>query len=520
MARRAAFRILLLAGACSVFSAARAQAQHGGVLQLDVTDRDSGNPLPARMYLRDPRNRPVKAGKAPFWNDHFVFPGSLSLKLPKGTFNFEMERGPEYLTRTGHFVIDDFAEDEKAVDLKRFVDMSSEGWWSGDLDVERPAKDIELLMQAEDLHVAELIARSAQKSDAPSSKDKVKGAGAGHVIDGPLVRFDENRYYELASGTNAQGLLLLLNLKQPLSAADGRADFVRALTALREARQQGAWIDVEKPWAWDLPVWLAAGQVDSIELASSALCRKSVVDKDTPAARPRDKSRYAGPAGIGRWSEDIYYHLLNCGLRIPPTAGSGSGQVANPVGYNRVYVQVGQYFSYEKWWESLKAGRAVVTNGPLIRPTVEGQPPGYVFKAPAGAKIELEVGLRLSTRDPIDYLEVVQNGHVVHHARLDSFTRAKGKLPPVEFTESGWFLVRAVADVPGTYRFASSGPYYVEIGDRPRISKASAQFFLDWVDERIKKLEASNAREFKDVAETYQAARKFWEDLVSRANAE
>ena len=60
-----------------------------------------------------------------------------------------------------------------------------------------------------------------------------------------------------------------------------------------------------------------------------------------------------------------------------------------------------------------------------------------------------------------------------------------GTLGRIRFDESGWFLVRTVADNPKTFRFASTAPYYVEIGERKRrISKASAQFFLDWVHER------------------------------------
>ena len=35
--------------------------------------------------------------------------------------------------------------------------MAADGWWSGDLDVRRPVRDIELLMEADDLHVAEVI---------------------------------------------------------------------------------------------------------------------------------------------------------------------------------------------------------------------------------------------------------------------------------------------------------------------------------------------------------------------------
>ena len=50
----------------------------------------------------------------PFWHDHFVFSGSITLKLPKGEYDFEIERGPEYLIRTGHFTMDDFSDDTKS----------------------------------------------------------------------------------------------------------------------------------------------------------------------------------------------------------------------------------------------------------------------------------------------------------------------------------------------------------------------------------------------------------------------
>src|SRR5262249_20680766 len=148
----------------------------------------------------------------------------------------------------------------------------------------------------------------------------------------------------------------------------------------------------------------------------------------------------------------------------------------NPVGYNRVYVHVGEELTYENWWQNLKAGRVVITNGPMIRPNVEGELPGHTFRADKGQEGELEIGLTLSTRERIDYLEVIKNGRIAHQARLDDWAKAGGRLPPLRFTESGWFLVRAVTNLQETYRFASTGPYYVEIGYEPRISKASAEF--------------------------------------------
>lgn len=194
-----------------------------------------------------------------------------------------------------------------------------------------------------------------------------------------------------------------------------------------------------------------------------------------------------------------------------PSAGSGSGVAPNPVGYNRVYVHLDGEFTYQKWFEGLKAGRVMVTNGPLIRPEVEDEMPGHVFHADAGQEVELEIGLTLSTRDKISYLEVVKDGRRVHEVRLADWEKLGGKLPPLRFQQSGWFLVRAVTDLPNTYRFASTGPYYVEIGYQPRISRGSAQFFLDWLDERAKKFKPH---------ESDERVRDFWQAILSKANAE
>jgi hypothetical protein len=114
----------------------------------------------------------------------------------------------------------------------------------------------------------------------------------------------------------------------------------------------------------------------------------------------------------------VYYNVLNCGLRIPPVAGSGSGANDSPVGTNRVYAYCGKEFSTEAWWDAVHAGRVFVTNGPLLRSTVEGQPPGYVFYTTAGQPLTLEIGLNLATRVPVTYLEIVKNGIVVAEVRL------------------------------------------------------------------------------------------------------
>lgn len=493
-------------------------------LRFQVIDKETRQPLAARMHLRDPKGKPVKPPKAPYWKDHFVFGGVILLELPAGMYTFDLECGPEYRTQTGYFSLERGAADTKIVEMSRFVEMKKEGWWSGELHIHRPPEDIELLMKAEDLHVGPVIIwwndRNTFKDKAPPEK--------------LLVQFDGDRFYHLMAGEDERegGALLYFNLDKPLG-LPGRTgqerEYPSPVKFLEEARQTpGVHVDIEKPFWWDVPVWIATGKVDSIGLANNHQHRDGMYEGEA-WGRPRDTALYPSPHGNGRWSQEIYYHLLNCGLRIPPSAGSASGVLPNPVGYNRVYVHCGEELTWDKWWENLRLGRVVVTNGPMLRPRVfgpgasqEGALPGHVFQAEKGQTVELDIALNLAIRSPdkVEYLEVVQDGKVVHEVRLDEWRNAKGKLPTVKFTRSGWVLVRAVTNNPKTFRFATTGPYYVEIGYERRVSKASAQFFLDWVFERARRIKLVDGDQQQEVMAYHKAARDFWQKKVDEANAE
>ena len=136
----------------------------------------------------------------------------------------------------------------------------------------------------------------------------------------------------------------------------------------------------------------------------------------------------------------------------------------------------------------------VVTNGPLLRPRVNGELPGHVFQGQPGEVVELTVQLNLSLRDRVDYLEVIQNGKVVHEVRLEEYRDRRGTLPAVRFDKSGWMLVRAVTANPQTFRFASTGPYYVEIGQQPRISREIGAVLSGLGERAHGQLEAARSR--------------------------
>ncbi|MCA9119090.1 MAG: CehA/McbA family metallohydrolase [Planctomycetaceae bacterium] len=483
-----------------------------GEVTVAATDKDSGGAIAVRMHLKDARGRPVMPRGTIAWKDHFVFDGKILLSLRPGAYTFEIERGPEYRVRTGHFTIERGAEDSHVVQMERFVDMKREGWWCGDLHVHRPIRDIELLMRAEDLHIAPIITWWNQKNDWAEAE----------LPESPLVPFDGNRFYHLMGGEDERegGALMYFNLDRPLPIQDANHEYPSPLKFLEMAREHAsAHVDIEKPFWWDMPTWVASGKIDSIGLANNHMCRSEVLGNEA-WGKPRDAKFYPGTHGNGHWTQDIYYHLLNCGLRIPPSAGSASGVLPNPVGYNRVYVYCEGELTYDKWFEGLRAGRVVVTNGPMLRPRVNGELPGHVFTAAAGETIDLQATLNLSIREKVEYLEIVKNGRVEREVRLSEYKEAGGKLPKVSFAKSGWMLIRAVTNNQDTFRFASSGPYYIDIGQTPRISKTSAQFFFDWVYERARRIKIDDAEQREAVIKHHRNARDFWQALVERATAE
>lgn len=300
-----------------------------------------------------------------------------------------------------------------------------------------------------------------------------------------------------------------------------------------------------------------AAQKPSVALGArkTGFGRPPATEYEPKDGRKRDRQLYPTAWDLARWKQDIYFNLLNCGLRIQPSAGSGSGLSRNPVGYNRVFVRLNDEFSYGAFWEGFRQGQAVVTNGPLLATTVHGFPPGRVFQLRTdenGKPIPqpFEIGLILAVREPISYIEIIKNGKVEHTVRLDpkkpgvtsgvgssaasrsgqagqaglsgqnelnseaARSEDAGTIPPVEFNDSGWFLVRAVTDLPNTCRYAISAPYFVEFEGKPYIDRKSVVFFQRWLLERGKTIESERAawdpKTRQEIVNSWKKARDFW----------
>ena len=342
--------------------------------QLEISIADTGgNPLPCRVHLIDQHGNAQKVEGQPFWHDHFVTSGRVTASLSPGKYRYAIERGPEYRRKAGQLEIAAGESRKLDVKLERIADLRAAGWYCGDLHVHRPVAEIEQLMRAEDLDFAPVITWWNNRN-----------LWKGKVIPEQVVRqFDGHRIYTVMAGEDERegGALLYFGLKSPLDIETDDREVPSPMQFVGEARQRNpdVWIDIEKPFWWDVPVWLASGQMNSIGVANNHMCRSQMYANEA-WGKPRDPNRLPEPLGNGYWTQEIYYHMLNTGLRLPPSAGSASGVLPNPVGYNRVYVHLDDPFTSDAWFRGLSRGRCFVTNGPLLLVTADGELPGDEFK--------------------------------------------------------------------------------------------------------------------------------------------
>jgi hypothetical protein len=505
----------MLLGVRTVAQALDQEASYG--LSFRIVGRD-GQLLPCRIHVHDAERRPQRAADMPFWHDHFVCPGVAELQVAPGRYRYDVERGPEWDRLSGTVTVPADGSGSRIVrvehQLTRIADLLGQGWYAGDLHVHRPVDEVELLMRAEDLHVVPVITWWNERN-----------AWAGREIPEHVLKsFDGHRYYHIMAGEDERegGALLYFHLPRPVDITKSTREFPSPLEFVDEARRQdgNVWVDIEKPFWWDVPVWLAVGQVASIGIANNHMCRRQMFASEA-WGRPRDRQRLPDPLGNGFWSQEIYYHALNCGLRIPPSAGSASGVLPNPVGYNRIYVRVPENFSYQQWWSGLRRGESFVTNGPLVLCRANGEWPGHVFRAD-GAPLVLDLDISLHTLDRVPQLELIKDGRV-ERAVVTLDQREQRLRAEVTFERSGWFLIRAIADNEETFRFASTAPYYVEFPHAPRrISRASAQFFLDWVRERRDRVadNLADPDQRSRVLLWHEKAERFWQARFEEANAD
>jgi hypothetical protein len=507
--RFAVFLWLAILGPCQIAACAETS------IEIHFFDKTTGDKIASRIEFTKPFAKAPRPRNALVAGRQLLIEGTAKFTPAPGAYEFTVRRGPEFSEVKSGFEIEKNAEDAFEVYVPHKVPMRSEGWYSGDLLSPMAPELLARWMQADDLDVA---ATTLSSDNVKPTPDGSRRAAKNNVDENSLQALNHVQEKTLWFDRPGQGGLSIHRLEEPTQDPEKKSSSSFELLEKIDSITS-SFTELTRPWERDVPLLLASEKINAVQLLSAHLL-PDTASPLTSSIRNPDSLRFKGKKGLGRLCEYLYWQMLEAGFRLTPTAGSGfDGKAPTYLGYNRVYAWLDPQSprNAASWWSQLRAGHAMVTNGPLLRATINGQPPGSIHPSYSPQPIELDIALELNVRDPVEYLDVVFNGKAIYQARLEEHAK-RGQFPPLRIQESGWLVLRVVTEHEDSYRMATTAPFYFEFDSRPRISKSAVEFFQNWMND-------SRSQIAKDVelGASYQAALKnadqFWKARAEQANA-
>ncbi len=458
-------------------------AQKSPNLRVTVREQKTGLPVPARLYLTDSKGAVyAPAGAIKYEKNqerHFISRGSFELRLSPGIYKVLAERGLEY--RPASIEIDLKENRNETISLERWIDMNALGWFSGDLHNHRKPEEMPDLLVAEDLNLAptltDWIWEERSVSRPPVTSEPFRKVSPTHVfsvLDKEVERLQ-----------HGPGAVDLLGLRTVIP-FEGSWLHPPNDTYTRLARAQGGYVDAEKITWRDVAALVALEQIDFAGIVHNHFNRHVVeLETDRWGMIPKHRPEFNTIAGMPLWSMEVYYRFLNCGFRLPVSAGSASGVKASPLGYNRVYVKMGVPFSYASWFRTLKAGRSFATNGPMLFFTVNGHDPGAALSSARSGETRLRIRAEARSARTLERLEIIHNGRVLR--QITAGTDPSRLIADFATTVSGpgWLAARCFEPAGTTIRFAHTSPIYVQKANQRLIVPDDARFLIEWIDREI-----------------------------------
>jgi hypothetical protein len=436
-------------------------------VHVRVSDATTGQPTPVRMRLVDtggicrmPFGRLAEfatgpgedvGGQVRLGDSGFAYiDGICEVRLPPGPVRVEVSKGPEYLPIRREVVLGP-GKIALRLSIEHVLDWRSRGWYCGDGRAhELSPHAARLEGAAEGLDVVNLLAheRPPNIDHPPAFVNLLAFSGTQPALEGPpcVVVNTCNTHPVL-------GTVALLNCHRavfPLrfGAPDGLDDWSVADWCDQCHRKKGlvVWPDlprlmVEHPQGEALAA-LLLGKIDAFEICSLS-------DPQSTA--------------LADW-----YRLLACGRRLPLMGASGKDSNAVALGAVRTYARLepGHEFSYGAWIESVRAGRAFVTDGPLLSLAVNGQEPGSELSLPSEAQM-VHIQTEARSVAPFARLECVYNGTVVAVCEAASDGRAATIEADVPIAGSGWLAARCIGGENDTNVRAHTSPVYAVVEGLP-----------------------------------------------------
>ena len=454
-------------------------------IRIQVTDKATGKPITGRVSIQR------KGGKfhAPFGSlyrltngrGHFYCEGEATIYLPAGDYRITALRGPEYRVVEKDITLQAGKRETIRIELERWTNMAAKGWFSGENHTHANygygawynfPETIARQVMGEDLNVCNAVAANSD-GDGVFDREFFRGGLDPRSEKHHLIYWNE----ELRS--TIWGHLTLQNLKQLVEpvflgfkGTTNPYDIPTLADVEQEAIDQGGSVSYTHPasnpqdlydrayTAKGLPVDAALGRVHTMDV----MC------------------------GGYEASKELWYKLLNCGLRVHAAAGTDCflNRIPSlPPGWGRTYVHLPNGLTYQGWIDGQKAGRSFISNGPKLWLSALEKLPGSTIKLARPGKVLVDA--EGESQFPMQSVEIIQNGEVVYSREINEDSNAIAFKHPVEFKTSGWVALRWSGPnnphVIRRYPVAHTNPIYVEVANRPQHAKDDAEYFLKWIDQ-------------------------------------
>ena len=406
-------------------------------VHLRITDAATKRPVPARVRVTDAggthfaplgRDMEFPTGRNEDVGGHlklggerwFYIDGACEMPLPAGVpLRVQAAKGPEW-TPLDATVTLGTGQISLRFALERWTDSRADGWASVDTRCHFIDPHAALLeAQAEDLDAVNLLAvpypvlaRNAETYTTVPHLLAFSGQTAAVERAGHAVVVNTLNTHPVL------GKVALLNSHRPifpLTFGGEESDDWGVCDWCDQCHRKGGlvvWVDAFET---------AGGVVGGEALVAAILGKIDAIEVN---ALPRKTPLFP-------W----VYRLWDAGVFVPVVGASGKSSNAAPLGAMRTYART----QGETWVEAVRAGRAVVTSGPLLALACDGQR----FTATCRARGE------------IPPVEIIANGRVV--------ATGAGQAE-VDATEPGWCAARTT----GGAGFAHTSPVVVgAVGRKP-----------------------------------------------------
>jgi hypothetical protein len=413
--------------------------------------------------------RRARLANRPLSRPYVCVAGEARWEANPGAWEIVVRRGLEYEPVFLELTIEPGERVERTVRLRRWADMVSRGWYSGDDHVhagilsDEDARRLLIWARAEDTHVVNIL----KMGDIRRTWFEQRGFG-------PKYRAREGDYW-LVPGQECP------RTHQELG------------HTIANNNQRSMVRDTSKYFLYDYMFDNAKAQGATTGYAhvnSGAFFVGRAMTMHVPFGR----GDFVEVLQFGSLGTRLWYEFLNLGYRLTASAGSDVPW-GGTIGEARLYAYVGQGkpFSVDEWYEAVERGRTFVTNGPMLEFTVNGALPGDEIKAERGERLRIEaVAYGHPRLGAPKRLEIVKFGEVIASREATEEGQTRLTLEATIPAEDGFWLAARCQGADGTA--AHTSPIWVvRPGLRP------------WKYDELEQLFERRAAALAEVEQLYEA---------------